>query len=344
VIRLHRSAPDRAVVGSVRGRQAKDMTTSIGLVLGAGGVVGQAYHAGTLAALEETHGWDPRSASVIVGTSAGSITGTLLRLGISASDLAANATGVPMTSEGAELFARIVPDGGTPLPHPEAWELLRPWRPPSIALVTRFMRRPWAFRPEVALMTLLPRGLIDIVDRAGQLDALVGTAWPEELWICAARRDDGARVVFGRPGAPPATLAAAVLASCAIPAYFAPITIDGTEYFDGGVHSPTNADVLRKARLDAVVVVSPMSADLGLVRGPDAMVRWAAHRRLLREVGKLEAAGTTVVRIEPGRSARAAMGLWAMTENRSDRVVRAAFAEASKIPLPVPFLSGQPLR
>jgi hypothetical protein len=39
----------------------------------------------------------------------------------------------------------------------------------------------------------------------------------------------------------------AVAASCAIPGYFAPLDIGGVEYFDGGVRSPTNADVLRSS-------------------------------------------------------------------------------------------------
>ena len=47
----------------------------VGLVLGAGGIVGQAYHAGVLAAIELDLGWDPREADVIVGTSAGSVVG-----------------------------------------------------------------------------------------------------------------------------------------------------------------------------------------------------------------------------------------------------------------------------
>jgi NTE family protein len=319
----------------------RDMTTSIGLVLGAGGVVGQAYHAGTLAALEREKGWDPRDASIIVGTSAGSITATLLRVGVAASDLAASATGEILSVEGAELFERIMPDPATPLPHPTLIDLLRPWRPPSVALITRAMRRPWAFRPDVAAMTLLPRGLIEIADRARHLDALVGTAWPDQLWICATRRADGARVVFGRPGSPETTLASAVLASCAIPAYFVPISIDGREYFDGGVHSPTNSDVLRNAELDVVIVVSPMSADVGRVRGPDAMVRWAAHRRLQREIARLEAAGSRVICIEPGSRSLAAMGMWAMAENRSDRVVRAAYSEASELAVELRALTGQ---
>src|SRR5436190_159696 len=46
----------------------------IGLVLGAGGIVGQAYHAGVLRALSEA-GWDPASSEIVVGTSAGSLVG-----------------------------------------------------------------------------------------------------------------------------------------------------------------------------------------------------------------------------------------------------------------------------
>ena len=222
--------------------------TSVGLVLGAGGVVGQAYHAGALAALEREHGWDPRSATVIVGSSAGSVTATLLRLDVPASDLAAPAFGWPMSTEGDRVMRTIMPDSGDPLPQPTTRDLFRPWRAPSAALIARTVRRPWAFRPEVAAMTLLPRGSVEITDRAARLDAYMGSRWPEGLWICVARRNDGARVVLGRTGSPEATLASAVLASCAIPAYFAPVSIGGVEYFDGGVHSPTNADVLRNAR------------------------------------------------------------------------------------------------
>ena len=312
---------------------------SIGLVLGAGGVVGQAYHAGTLAALERVKGWDAREASMIVGTSAGSVTATLLRLGVPPYDMAASVTGDEMSAEGADLLGRILPDSDGPLPHPSLRELFRPLRFPTPALVTRVIRRPLAFRPDIAAATLLPRGMVEIADRAVHLDSLAGEEWPQGLWICASRRDDGARVVFGRSGSPPATLAQAVLASCAIPAYFAPMSIAGVEYFDGGVYSPTNSDVLRSSDLDVVIVVSPMSADLGQVIGPDAFLRWAAHRRLQREIAHLKDAGIRVVRIDPGARSRAAMGLWPMAEDRSDKVVRAAFAEASEVRLDLPLKS-----
>jgi NTE family protein len=299
--------------------------STVGLVLGAGGVVGQAYHAGVLCAIEREWGFDARQADIIVGSSAGSVTGTLLRMGVSPNDLAALAYGSPLSPPGAALLERVLPNSSD-LPHPSPFALLRPWRAPSPALITRVARRPWAFRPSVAAMTLLPGGSVDISDRAAPLDQLAGEYWPRGLWICAARRRDGARVVFGRDGAPPARIAQAVLASCAIPGYFRPIVIGGVEYVDGGVHSATNANVLREEHLDLVVVISPMSCH-GRPVGPDGLVRWSMHRRLEREVLRLKAAGTHVIRIEPGSAARSVMGINAMAEDRSDRVVVAAYEE-----------------
>ena len=305
--------------------------TRVGLVLSAGGIVGQAYHAGVLAALEHDLGWDPRSADVIVGSSAGSVTGSLLRLGVPASDLAAWAVEVPLSLEGAPLLEPLEQHRELDFPPLAGTDFLRPWRLPSPTLLAHLARRPWAFRPSVAAMTMLPAGRVDIRERAGALDDLAGNAWPEGLWICVARRDSGRRVVFGRPDAPAQPpLGAAVAASCAIPGYFAPIVIDDVEYFDGGVHSPTNADVLVGEELDVVVVVNSMSAAHGRARTLDFLPRWSAHRRLERELRRLRAKGTEVVRFEPGPRVLRAMGLNAMAEDRSDRVVQQAFFEAGR--------------
>ena len=69
------------------------------MVLGGGGVVGQAYHSAVLAVLQHDHGFDARTADMIVGTSAGSITGTLLRLGVSPRDLAAWTVKAPLSGD-----------------------------------------------------------------------------------------------------------------------------------------------------------------------------------------------------------------------------------------------------
>jgi NTE family protein len=298
----------------------------VGLVLGAGGVVGQAYHAGVLAALEQDIGWDPRGADVIVGSSAGSVTGTLLRLGVSASDLASHAVDSPLSADGASILNRLAVSA--PFPRIDVRGLLRPWRWPTPELLARVGRRPWAFRPDVAVMTLLPAGRVDLMERADRLTDLVGGEWPEGLWICAVRRGDGGRTVFGRAGAPPSPLASAVAASCAIPGYFAPVDIDGVEYLDGGVHSPTNAATLRHLGLDLVIVISPMSAVRGQAPWPGRLMRRSAHRRLDAEVRALRTEGISVVRFEPGPRSLEVMGLNAMATDRSDRVVQAAFFES----------------
>ena len=88
---------------------------SVGLVLGAGGVVGQAYQAGVLAALEREAHFDARDADIIVGTSAGSVTGAALRVGVPATDLAASTYGRPTSAQGGALLKRIITDE-SPLP------------------------------------------------------------------------------------------------------------------------------------------------------------------------------------------------------------------------------------
>jgi NTE family protein len=176
----------------------------------------------------------------------------------------------------------------------------------------------------------MPAGTFDVAAHAATWDALLGDEWPEGLRICATRRLDGRRVVFGCPRAPEAPLSQAVAASCAIPGYFSPVRIGRREYLDGGVHSSTNADVLRGEGVDLAIVVAPMSAAHGRTTAPDLAIRWAVHRRIDHEVRRLRAAGIEVVRFEPTARSRRVMGLNAMAEDRSRAVVREAFFEAAR--------------
>jgi NTE family protein len=303
--------------------------TRVGLVLGAGGIVGQAYHAGVLAALEVDLGWDARTADVIVGTSAGSVMGTALRMGLSATDLAAWAVGAEPSGEGSALVEAFSAEPAA-IPPFDLSDLLHGWRLPAGALLWRVIRRPWAIRPTAVASTLLPAGSFDVASHAARLDGILGYGWPDGLRICAARRLDGRRTVFGRPGAPEVPLSTAVAASCAIPGYFSPVRIGRHEYLDGGVHSSTNADILRAEDVDLAIVVAPMSSAHGRTTSADLAVRWATHRRLEREVRRLRAEGVEVVRFEPSAASRRVMGLNAMAEARSPVVVREAFLEAGR--------------
>ena len=226
-------------------------------------------------------------------------------------------TGCPRPAGAAPSSAASSPPTSSRSPPRRSASLFRPWNLPSPALITRAIRRPLAFRPDVAAMTLLPRGRIDISERARGLDEHMGSRWPDGLRICTVRRSDGARVVFGRDGAPPARLAAAVLASCAIPGYFQPVDIGGTEYVDGGVHSATNADVLRSEGLDVVVVISSMSAAHGSANGADGWIRRTVHRRMEREIARLQEAGA--VGDQPGARRRVAPGHGAARHGRGPR-------------------------
>ncbi|HEY0775203.1 MAG TPA: patatin-like phospholipase family protein [Nocardioidaceae bacterium] len=294
----------------------------VGLVLGAGGVVGQAYHAGVLAALEHDSGWDPRTADVIVGTSAGSITGSLLRTGVPASDLAAWTVRAPLTDEGQILEEMF----GTK--HPE----LAPFSPldmvlrrPSIPgprMVLNAIRRPREFRALRAAMSLVGPGRFDIVE---QLAALGDTdSWPtQDLWITAVRREDGRHIVFGRDREAPLHLA--VASSCAVPGYFAPVRIGDNTYVDGGAHSPTSADLLKDRDLDLVVVVSPMSGHTSVPTDLYGASRWHSARLAAREVRKLRRRGTPVVVFRPGRAEQEAMGNDFLSAARVDQIVQEAF-------------------
>jgi len=284
-------------------------TNRVGLVLGAGGFGGRAFHAGVLSALHDGLGWDPRSAEVIVGTSAGSQVGTALRIGISAPDLAARIAGEPVSAEGRRIFERL----GPPPELAPAWrDLVHRPHLPGPKVLRRFALHPWQSMGALAC-SFLPLGSLSVQEYAVQFRRVLGDQWPSDpLWICAARLDDGGRVVFGRDGEPVTDVATAVAASCAVPWLFAPVEVDGVRYFDGGVHSPTNLDLVAGLGLDLVIVVSPMSVARHPGRQVDLPLRRLFRLRLGREAAKVRRGGTRVVAFQPAAEEMAALGLNAM--------------------------------
>ena len=100
----------------------------------------------------------------------------------------------------------------------------------------------------------------------------LGSRFDGRLRVAAVDLRSGRRVVFGAPGAPEASVADAVLASCAVPWVFRPVTIGGREYVDGGAWSSANLDAAPVSRGTTVLCLNPtasprLSADrLGAVR------------------------------------------------------------------------------
>jgi NTE family protein len=261
-----------------------------GLVLGAGGTLGGVWTIAILHELGERLGWTPADAEIVVGTSAGSELAALLATRVSPAQLLAAALG--SRDADPRLVARFA---DPPAPYPPR---------PRLGMTAPGLAR--HLPSLLGLSGLLPIGGGD----ASFLDrALAGRgegAWPARPapWIVAVDVETGERVAFGAPGAPRATLREAVRASWAIPGWFPPVAIGGRRYLDGGVVSPTSADLLAESGLDTVIVIAPMASTdqgrrHGLARVEGAM-RAVMRRALDAEVALLRGAGIRVVRIEPG--------------------------------------------
>jgi NTE family protein len=271
---------------------------SIGLVLSAGGGTARAYQSGVLAALSSETGWDPRSADLVVGTSAGSSTAAFLRSGLAASDDFARHVGEPLSDEAQTLLSR------PPVlePPPLRGDTDREWargRPLRWSLAVRALGG--GVSPVAGLAGLAPRGIWSNTELGGRIRAVAGERWPEApTWVCAVRVRDGRRVVFGRDDVPTPDLATAVRASCAVPRIIEPVTIHGDEFIDGAVQSSTNADLVAGLAFDLVVVVSSMTAVPSAVTfSPKAPGMWWFSRVARREIAAVRARGSAVLVIEP---------------------------------------------
>ncbi|MFJ9736669.1 patatin-like phospholipase family protein [Streptomyces sp. NPDC101166] len=327
---------------------------SRGLVLGCGGTLGTAWTVAALHSLRQATAWDPRDADVLVGTSAGAELAALLGAGVGVDELLAaqlaprQATTAPSRRPARTGIHR------TPLLHGQtspaaapvtasAWpELARhfahpPRRtPPRPALMLGAPRLAvHALAGAVPALTglsgLLPRGRGDAARLAALADRLAPDgAWVSHpaTWLAATDLDTGRRTLFGHPDAPKAALRDALRASWAIPGWFPPVRVDGRLYADGGISSPTSADLLADRGLDEVYIVAPMSSAApgrrtGLGRA-EAVLRRVMTGVLNAECAALRAAGTRVIRLEPTAADLDIMGGNFMDARRRPAVLETA--------------------
>jgi NTE family protein len=287
----------------------------VGLVLGAGGVLGGAWLVGSLAAIADETGWDPGSADYIVGTSAGSVVGSLVAGGVPPWFMVSHSAGEsfeglrdvlgnPASEASRSGGAVFKLHRGVPSLGPGSWRL-------GVAA----MRNPMMYTPSAAVAAWLPAGLIsnDPIKEVVRRVAMHGWTDHPNTWIVACDYGTGRRVPFGRAGAPEADMPEAVAASCAIPGFYRPVEIGGRRYVDGGMYSASNLDLLANAGLDLVICLNPTStlarsaARNPLDRIVDAL-RKHSGRRLAYETRKVAARGTHVVVIQPVAEDLALMG------------------------------------
>ncbi|MDP9795845.1 NTE family protein [Catenuloplanes nepalensis] len=263
------------------------------LVLGAGGLTGIAWHLGIIIGLRES-GVDLTSAGLTVGTSAGAIAGALL------------ATGADPV-EAARIEARL--DDADPPFQPD-------WARGTqvFALLNDESRDPAAVRAAVGELALASEVVEEEPFVATIARRVPLTGWPERpLLITAVDAADGRPIAWDRASGVP--LDRAVAASCAVPAIFPPVTVNGGRYMDGGVRSGTNADLAAAA--GRIVVLAPLAPIRG--RGAPAAEIDALRRR------------ARVALVAPDEEALRALGSNVFDTTRWEPVIEAATAQGHRI-------------
>lgn len=306
---------------SVGGRRRKPAGPRVGLVLGAGGITGIAWLAGAIRALEAHTGWEASSVDILAGTSAGAVVATVLAADHDPCDL------LVYGEQPDALNAAIARARRGCAPEPRTLPL-----PVSLRLGVSGLLNPDIRR----LSGFLPTGVVSGDEIRGLTHEAASIGWPThcELWLNACDAVSGGHVTFGRRGTPEVPLADAVVASCAVPGYYRPVSIGGGRFVDGGVRSLTNADLLAGERCDIVIVMSPFSSTQ---RGPlldtalFGLPRRAAAIQTAREIALLREAGSQVVCIQPTSADIKAMGLNPMERAHSRHVMDTATASTAAL-------------
>jgi NTE family protein len=301
---------------------------------------------GALNALAEVCGFEPSEVEVIVGTSAGAVLGSFVARGVSREAMTRHQRGMP--SPGDPSIDYDYQDA-KPLPPSPRWGTVG-----SARLLAEAARHPRSVPAAVAISAALPqgRGSLDPIGSLVRGPAGQEPSWPcsPQLWIPATDFETGRRVVFGAPGAPEATVSEAVMASCAIPAWYRPMEINGRRYIDGGTCSATSADLLARLELDEVYVLAPMASfELDCPSSPLALIerqlRRATTRRLQREAAKLRAVGTSVTMLAPGPADLAVIGANMMDPRKRVQVFETSLQtsqSALRLSVGDPLVDGLP--
>ncbi len=289
----------------------------LALVLGAGGLVGIAHHAGVVCALADELGFDEEHADLVIGTSAGSAIAAYLRSGWSPEALLARTADLHEAAPG--------PIGGGPL------DLLRHGIGSAYVVARATVRVPslLSLPPMPLLRRAFPAGVATMGKGPSILERELPRTWPERpLWLATYDLVSRRRVVLGRAGEPYVAMSTAVRASCAIPGVYPPVRAADGVLVDGGAWSLTNLDLASLAGCDTVLCVAPMSFDPARPPEPrDRVIREVSTRALVRATDRLSRQGIRVVTLAPGPREVAAQGMNLMRSNGLEDVADVAYGE-----------------
>jgi NTE family protein len=290
------------------------------LVLGGGGVLGEAWMMGVLAGLEDANRVDMRRCEYFVGTSAGSIVAAHLVAGRTprrpaqlGGELALAGTGV--SNSLATVGARAVRRAGA-----MALTAGSAFAPLALGLSA-----PGGALLRAGMLRALPRPAETLEDLQRQV-AASGARFDGRLRVAAVDRRSGRRVMFGTPRAPVCPVADAVAASCSVPWLFAPVRIQGRDYVDGGVWSATNLDSAPAGLHTHVLCLNP-TANIAGTHSMLALIRSVARSAVSIEAMALRRQGAAVQTVAPSMDAAATMGTNFMDREPRERTLVAGYRQ-----------------
>ena len=245
------------------------------LVLGGGGSLGRAFHWGLAAGFLDA-GIDLREADLIIGTSAGSMTGARLALG------ADPRQGLPFIDP---------PSSASPAGVASAFQQLT-------AACARALTSPnpedeWRAVGQMALTARTPSESASLARES--MASLVGHPWPANYRATAVDANTGRFQLWGPDSGVP--LQRGVASSGALPGVWPPVTIGESRYVDGGVRSMLNADLAAGSARVLVISCFDLSSP------PDAPEPTRLMNDALRaEIDRLGQSGLDVEVITPGNA------------------------------------------
>jgi NTE family protein len=301
------------------------MQTPDVLVLGGGGILGEAWMSAVLAGIDEADGLDVRGCGCFVGTSAGSIVAASLVAGLppgSRLGAASGSLGVPLEESSGRVKALRQAFGA-------AADFAGAAAAPLAALAFASTAASGAVIRRTLLRRVTPgrRSLAEL----GRMVTQSGVRWDGRLRIVAVELETGRRVVFGAAGAPAISVSEAVQASCAIPGVFKPVIAGGRSYVDGGAWSPTNLDTAEVQRGDRVLCLNPTGSlrpaigTLVGAFGPVSRGIAATEALVLRD------RGASVTTINPDEASSAAMGANLMDPRPRAAVIEAGLSQGRRL-------------
>ena len=280
--------------------------TDFALVLAGGGVTGVGWETGLLKGLRDA-GLDLTGAALIVGTSAGSIVGTQIAAGLDLDVLYARQLEAPDPHFERKPTVDFLQELAKLGPELASLGADQPADEPGLAQPVRAAMGRHASQagtvPEAERIAIIAH-------------RLTVSEWPQRrLVVTAVDAEDGRFVTWDRDSG--VELVVAVASSCAVPLVWPPVTINGRRYIDGGIRSPSNADVaVGYAR---VVVIAPMGS--GTPMGAS----------LLKEKAILERRGATVWVAEADAAAQAAFGPDVLDPSRRAAAAEAGLRQAPRV-------------